>query len=426
MATTTKPKTFWDDPAADDNDPYRDPANWPSPISSSADPLPTSSSRLPSGSPSASPLPTSAPLMSAMDMPDNANGDTGAPAGGAAAGGGQAAPPSTTQMMNAPYQYPWQQASDPMQIWQFNNLKSTFPDMSDQEVWQHLNYDKAPDHQFMQAIIANIKAHRAAHPTAAPNTSTSTTSTTAPTGTGNFQNDFWTAVQGMPVSRGNLQPVVDKLVAMGYKDAKVTGADTIFANGQEWDIVPAGDGQWQLIPDAGGNGGGGGAVTGYAGATSITSAANPFRDKLLAALTQMIHDNSGPTGDQSGTPEMMAFRTANKRESDFERSALAERMSAEGLGNVEGGGSGAFTGEAIGLEQAQGERNAQYEAELTHRILTEKQGRLIQALQLGAGYLTDEQRLQLQEALQNTNASLDITRMMLQNQQFYDNLYTGG
>lgn len=409
-------------------DPYRDPSNWSLPPSS-----PTVDRT--GGSTTSSPLPPSAPTFSALDEPSQIEAPS--PAGG---GNTQAPPPVVpgnnqlgSPTATSPYMYPWQKSAsgNPMDIWQFNNLKSTFPDMSDQEVWQHLNYDKAPDDQFMRAIISNIRNARARQ--AATNTTTNTTSstnTTVPPKTGPLDpKDFWDAVAGMPVSRGNLQPVVDKLKAVGYADARVTGEDTIFVGGQEWDIVPAGDRGWQLIPDAGGSGGGGNfdLTSLLAGRAGTTSAPNPLRDQILASLSEIIKQNSGPVGDVSASPEAVAARGATQRASEFQRSAMAERLSAEGLGNQEGGaGSGAFDSEMAGIEQARGEDNMRYEAQLANQILTQRHDRLMSALQLGAGYLTDEQRLQLQDQLQQTQAALDIARMMLQNQQFYDNLYVGG
>lgn len=425
-------KNFWDPEKPEDQeyDPYRDPSLW----SFSAPTV----DRTGSGTAStASPLPPSAPTLSAQDADVPGQVEAPPPAGG----GNTQPPPPVVPGNNAPgsptatsaYYYPWQQSpsGNPMDIWQFNNLKSTFPDMSDQEVWQHLNYDKAPDSNFMRAIIQNIRNARAAKQQQTQTTNTTNTSTTTvPPKTGPLNpQDFWDAVAGMPVSRGNLQPVVDKLKAVGYADARVTGEDTIFVAGQEWDIVPAGDKAWQLIPDNGGNSGGGpidfNSLIGQIG--SANAAPNPLRDAILASLQEIIKQNSGPLGDVGATPQAQANRNATQRAAEFQRSAMAERLSAEGLGNLEGeAGSGAFDSEVAGINQARGEANAKYEAELADRMLTQRHDRLMSALQLGAGYLTDEQRLQLQQELQQTQAALDVTRMMLQNQQFYDNLYVGG
>lgn len=203
-------------------------------------------------------------------------------------------------------------------------------------------------------------------------------------------------------ARGHLDVLANWLKTRGFPDALATGEDTIRLNGVEYDILSSGN-QWIFIRDTPGGGGGGTAVGG--GATS---------QALLDLLQKIIEQNSQPMGDVSGTPAAMAYQAANQRGADFTRSALAERLAAEGQGATQGeGGSGALTSDLLGLEQAKGERQAQYEAQLSERLLTDRQNRLLQALQLGMGYMTDQQRIQLQAELQQTNSALDYLRITL-------------
>lgn len=224
---------------------------------------------------------------------------------------------------------------------------------------------------------------------------------------------------------GNIQEAAAAIGATVVGTDKISYQGAVFdvnrdqegANAQQWTQLGAGGGAGT---GAGGLGGDGHDGTGAGG----TEAQNALRTALETALQQLISQNSGDSlGDVSATPQAQAFGLANQRSAESLRSMLAERLSTEGVGNVEGGGtSGAFDSDMIGVERGRGEAQMQYEGQLAERMLTEKKDRLTQALQMGAAYLSDQQRIQLQSELQRLNSALEMARMAQQNTQFYDDL----
>lgn len=150
-----------------------------------------------------------------------------------------------------------------------------------------------------------------------------------------------------------------------------------------------------------------------------------LRRLLETQLAEFIRRNSADVNASEihGSAPAQAAQLEGQRQADYLRSAMAERYGAEGLGNVEGGGgSGAFDASMLGIGQQRGAQQAMFEGQLAERMLNDRQTRLQSALQLGAGYLNDQQRLQLQGELQRVNQALEMARLLLSNQQFYDDL----
>jgi hypothetical protein len=130
-----------------------------------------------------------------------------------------------------------------------------------------------------------------------------------------------------------------------------------------------------------------------------------------------------------------AFRRASQRGAERERASAAQRANANGTL-----GSGGFDARADQIVEDQGYRDADFESSLLASELSGARDRTARAQQLGAGLLSQERQLGLQDKL-GTNDSLirrnalmlqqqlglgdlDLRRLGLnnQNQQFYDSL----
>ena len=223
----------------------------------------------------------------------------------------------------------------------------------------------------------------------------------------------------------------------GSKGDKVRLAD-----GRVFDaVLAAGEGgkgaTWNPVT-GGGDGGGGGTdynslndliahllgQFGY-GSSSLTGGggSGPARDLINQQYAALIAENSKPVGDVSQTPQALAYANAAQRAGEFGRAKLAERAGAEGMGQGQGGaGTGGFDSDVMGMQQAEGEANSQYQAKLAEQLLTDRQNRLQTALTQYGGYLNDTDRLTLQQQLQSVTAALQMAQLAVQNTQFYDNL----
>lgn len=181
-------------------------------------------------------------------------------------------------------------------------------------------------------------------------------------------------------------------------------------------------------PTGSGGGGGGGGGLGNANLNALYKLlldritgptgpqSSPLRDQVLAQLQAMITEGGKPIGDVSASPEALAYRTALDRGTADTRSALAERRTAQGLG-----GSNMDT-DILGLKQEQAYAQSQYEAKLSHDLLLDKKDRLERAMSMGAGIISDEQRLQVQQQLSSVNSALAMFTALLGNQFNYDQL----
>lgn len=149
------------------------------------------------------------------------------------------------------------------------------------------------------------------------------------------------------------------------------------------------------------------ALTGGGTSSSTSSATSGPDPALSAAVKAMVMKLMGqsPT-DVSTSPvyqgSIKAYDLQQQRNADKMKNAIAERMAAEGTAN-----SGGMSDRLLGAEQAAGEKTAGFVGELSVRELTRQRDEIMQALQIGAGMMTDEERLALSEKLGLINAALN-------------------
>jgi hypothetical protein len=226
--------------------------------------------------------------------------------------------------------------------------------------------------------------------------------------------------------RQNPAPRLAALKAAGI-NATMVGDDKIdFGDGYgPIDVITRG-GQWAWQPGGGGApaptamapaGAMAGAAGGY-GASGGSGGGGAFGDQIKAMVLKLMGQQ--PTDvmtDPVYRGAMDAYNTQQQRNTEVERNAMAERMAAEGTLNT-----GGFTDRVARGEQVRGENTANFAGQLGIRELERQREEVMQALQLGAGMMTDEQRLALTEKLGMINASLQQQSITNQNNQFNSSL----
>jgi hypothetical protein len=261
-------------------------------------------------------------------------------------------------------------------------------------------------------------------------------------------------------ARNNLQAIADGMKAQ-YPNIRVVDDDHIdFGDGAgPVDVILGDNSAYTWIPDSTNKGGGAGTGTGtgagagFGGAdqgagaasalinrllqnilasgrltgSSTGSAGNPMSDfarQVQEAISRIITEGQQPVGDVSEDPTAVAYRRAQRREADRSRSQALERRASQGLLY-----SGPAETDIEGIAQHSNEMQSAFEAQLAQTILMDRKDRLERAIAQGSGFINQQQQYQLQSQLQETNAALaqanqylDFIRLLLQNQQYYDQL----
>jgi hypothetical protein len=238
---------------------------------------------------------------------------------------------------------------------------------------------------------------------------------------------------GIPLTRGNQQPMVDYLKANGFPNAQAAGVDSIDfgdgngpidvlqANGSIW--FQNGQDRFGASPAAGGAGGGGSlslaggggggmslspvagsdgslSVQGPgAGAVSTPGTASSTRDLLL----QQLGLDAGPTNSTDPTLNgaITAYDTQSQRDQQLNRNALAERAYASG--NLDTGGFNTAVQQS--LEDAAGKR-ASFAGNLTYQEAQNKRQTLTQLLQMSTAAGLTQQAQDIQRQIADIDAQL--------------------
>lgn len=124
-----------------------------------------------------------------------------------------------------------------------------------------------------------------------------------------------------------------------------------------------------------------------------------FMDRLMAMMNR-----KGPNIDAA----IGAHRTASQRGAERQRALLAERAAASGINE-----SGAMDTGVLGIEQDRGASDAAYEADLTQRGQDQNDQMIMQALGLGGGFLSSQDRLGLDRELGMGQLGLGRDRLNL-------------
>jgi hypothetical protein len=171
---------------------------------------------------------------------------------------------------------------------------------------------------------------------------------------------------------------------------------------------------WAWQPDSEQGGAGGAGAYGSSGAGGGGGA---YGDDIRAKISQLIGQNGNPMDSPVYQNSMRAYSTEQQRATEAERNAIAERMAASGQAN-----SGAMDSRLLGAEQASGEAKASFGGALAERAMMQQRDEIMQALQIGANLMTEQQRIALTEKLGLINANLQQQGITNQNNQFNQNL----
>lgn len=130
------------------------------------------------------------------------------------------------------------------------------------------------------------------------------------------------------------------------------------------------------------------------------SFADQVRNNIIGQMSQ--NPTQASITDPDIAPVAEANRNALERARRGSQDALAERFAAEGMPV----NSGAFdTAVQRGFQEA-GQAQGAFEANLVNQKLQERRANIMQALQLGAGLLSDDQRNALQLQLAQLDAAV--------------------
>lgn len=155
-----------------------------------------------------------------------------------------------------------------------------------------------------------------------------------------------------------------------------------------------------------------------ADATSSSTGGNDafsqqIRDKILALLSGGSDVQSDPVYNQA----LAAFSTQQQRATDNMRNAIAERAAAEGTT-----GTGGYTNQLLSAEQQGGENTANFAGQLATRQLERQRDEMMNALSLGANYMSAAEQRALQLKIAEINAALQQQSITNQNNQYNQSL----
>lgn len=142
---------------------------------------------------------------------------------------------------------------------------------------------------------------------------------------------------------------------------------------------------------------------------------DPLKDEFLKRLTEMMGKPSFDPNDPINAQQMALNSVAQQRTAERRRASAAERAAARGDLS-----SGSFDVKVDQIEADRGRAEQTFESELAVRELEGQRSRLMQALQIGSQYMSQQQQLQLQEKLSMIDAQLKEKGLALQ-----DKLGTG-
>ena len=172
-----------------------------------------------------------------------------------------------------------------------------------------------------------------------------------------------------------------------------------------------------------------------------------FEEAIRSQVLGLLQSNQQPINadEITNTPENRAFQRVQERALQRFRAEQAEGRASRGVGaNQAGEISGPLQSDITGGQEAVAERMQAFESQLVSRELQNRRTQLMQALQIGAGILNQDQQQQIQKELANIDAqlrrelgqadiglrgflgggqlSLGLLQTLLGNQQFYDRL----
>lgn len=155
-----------------------------------------------------------------------------------------------------------------------------------------------------------------------------------------------------------------------------------------------------------------------------------YSELLRNSIMQAIQEGQQPVNasDPMVAPIIQALSAQSQRSKEANQGRVAEQLSARHLLN-----SGAYDTSVERYNQGVDESASNSTAQVMTQVLGQRKQRLMQALQIGANYLTADQARQLQADLANVNSALaqyqvkgnlglNLLQALLQNQFGYDQL----
>ena len=169
-----------------------------------------------------------------------------------------------------------------------------------------------------------------------------------------------------------------------------------------------------------------------------------YEDAIRQQILGIMGQNQGPF-DAENDPASKAFTRVQQRAADKFRADQAEQRSVQGLGqNQQGEVSGALGADIGGAQSTLAENIASFQSKMIVDQINQRRQQLMQALQIGAGLLSQDQQVSIQRELatmdnalrqnmaqadiglrqygQQGQLSLGMLQALMGNQHFYDRL----
>jgi hypothetical protein len=175
-----------------------------------------------------------------------------------------------------------------------------------------------------------------------------------------------------------------------YGQAGYVGSETGTQTGTAPAVTPGGAGGSTPIP-------------GPAGSSGTPGQPQTINDAFRGALmTQLTAPVTAPTADDPTIKAQTdAFSLSQQRGNEREQNQLAESAAFDNTRTA-----GGFLSDKLGLEQQRAEAEGAFGADLRGRELQSRRDQVAQALQLGAGYLSDQEHQALQKQLADLDAAV--------------------
>lgn len=188
-------------------------------------------------------------------------------------------------------------------------------------------------------------------------------------------------------------------------------------------FTPANLQYWQARIAAGPQGGspGGQYYDPAAAGGGDASVSDPIDASLRQAILDQIGKDTAPVSlsDPALSGQAAAYHVTQQRSSDQMRSALAERLAAEGL-NSGGQGSGTFDTGVQGIQEQQGQNEAGFNANLVAQETQARRQDLTNQLQLANAVGARKEAAQIQLALSQLDQTYKYAALNQNESQFTD------
>ena len=135
-----------------------------------------------------------------------------------------------------------------------------------------------------------------------------------------------------------------------------------------------------------------------------------YEDSVRSTIMDLMKQQAPTAESLANSPEARSFQRLQERSGQLMRARQAEAADLRGIGMTERGETGGALASTTAVgERELAERTYGMQAQLMSRELQARRQQIMQALQMGAGMVSDEQRQSMMRELSQTDAALRQT-----------------